>query len=175
VRPWFVLASDGHIDARTVRSRTLSGSERAGDYTVRASWGSDTTLEGHLGSNVARPRYVLTHAGKRRVFEASSDARLGDAIAIERAGVLHLVDPRGFHARFRASDLASLDRHTARLTWLAGALGSMALTFLVVGMAFAHGLAILVERGHAKIATLAGLTSVSIAGTVLFVLWTVGA
>jgi hypothetical protein len=108
------------------------------------------------------------------VFEASNDARLGDAIAIERAGVLHIVDPRGFHARFRASDLASLDRHTARFAWLAGALGSLALTLLVVAMAFAHGLAILVERGHPKIATLAGLTSLSIASAVLYVLWTTG-
>jgi hypothetical protein len=172
VRAWFVLGGNGAIDARTVRSRTLSGSERAGDYTIRASWGNDTTIEAHLGSHVPSPHYVLTHKGRRRTFEASSDARLADAIAIERSGVLHLVDPRGFHARFRASDLASLDRHTPRLAWLAGTLGGTVLALLVVGMAFAHALAILVERAPRKIATLAGLTSVSIASAVLFVLWT---
>ena len=173
-RPWFVLASDGRIESRSVRARTLSGSERAGDYTIRARWGDVTSLEAHLGSHVARPRYRLTHRGVTRGFEASLDARVGDAIAIERAGVLHIVDPHGFHARFRASDLSPLDRRTGRLAWLAGALGAMVLALLVIAMIVAHALGIVVERAPAKVARLAGLTSVSLASVVLYVLWVTG-
>ncbi len=177
-RPYFVLSSSGAIETRSVRARSLGGSERTGDYTVHASWSGGTALEAHLGARVARPRYVLTHRGRTRVFEASVDARVTDMIAIERAGVLHLIDPRGFHARFRADDLAPLDRRTARFAWLAGALGIGPFALLVAAMALAHAMAFVVARtagaaeGIRRFATLAGLTAVSLAGAVLYVLWT---
>lgn len=176
-RPFFVLRADGGIESRSVRSRSLGGSEVAGDYTVRARWGTDTTLEAHLGARVARPHYILTHRGQRRAFEATVDARVADMIAIERGGVLHLIDPRGFHARFRASDLVPLDRRTGRVAWLVGALGLGPFGLLVAAMVLAHAMGLVVERvarsggGAKRFGTLAGLTAISLVAGVLYVLW----
>jgi hypothetical protein len=175
-RPYFVLHADGRAEARFTRTTLVAGSELAGEYTTRTVLG-DLTVEAHLGARVPRPRFTVSRGRHRTVFEAEVDARTANLVAAEREGVLHLVDPRGFHVRLRAGDLAPLDPRTSRLAYLAGALGTTLFVLVLGALVAAHALALVLERGvrrggaAAPIARLSGLTALLLAGGAVLAVW----
>jgi hypothetical protein len=101
-------------------------------------------------------------------------------LAIERAGVLHLIDPRGVHMSFRAADLLPMTPRMPRWLWLAGTVGQTTLMLCLFAMALAHVTVVVAARIQARssskgspgFATWLNLAAISLMAGVLYVAWT---
>ncbi len=178
-RPVFDLMANGATRVAFARGARDDDANGPGDGVERVRIG-DLEVTARVGPRVARPRFDVTRNGRRIRFETDIDARVRDLVATERAGVLHLVDPRGFHVRLRADDLAPLDPRMSRAAFLAGVLGLTSFAALLAATVLAHVLAWVFERamqGRArwrKYGSVAWLAMVLAAGASVALVWSAG-
>ena len=145
VLPWFDLDPAGGARVHFARASVTEGAEIAGDYTEDIDFG-DLRLVARLGAHRQRLRFVLSRPGRRVAFETAREPQVTSLVAMTHDGVVSLLDARGFRARFRESDLEPLEARGSRVAFLYDTLGSSMFAAWLLGLVFAHVLALTAAR-----------------------------